>query len=863
MIFSIIIPTYNNGQFISEALDSLINQTIGFSDHFQVIVVDDGSTDNTRELCEQYVSRFPDNIEYIYQENAGVSAARNTGLVRADGRYINMLDADDRWREDAFENLLPLLDEHYDEVDVTACRMRYFGRKEGFKHPLDYKFKENRVVDITEDCNDLQLSMSSTILKREAIGELRFEEDMPLAEDVLFINEIIFEKSKYALCRDAVYEYRLSEDGSSAIDQRYDRKECYLPVVKKLYPKLLDMSRKKYGYVLPYIETLIIYEIRWRFKKQIPEDVLSPEEKEEYFKELHDVLNQIDEEYICNAKDTSLNLKAYLLKFRGEISPKSYGYITGHARVLLDIAVIENGYLHLEGRDRSELFDETHYVTVKGMSGSVPLDYYKAPYTDTKSISGETVFPGRLFRVDLPLKAGELYEFHIVDRRSESSRVMGMGYGRFSRLTGLKNAFFRAGKCLISSDGKTISVLKADRKTVKEYVDAFDKTLRKDCPESVYRIRQRAEELRGKKPIVLIIDRGDRAGDNAEALFKYLSTTRSRKKNRIYFAVSKDSPDFARLKEYGEVVDYGSDEYLALFLASDKLVSSQWAYWLLSPFGSDQKYVQDMIRHQFVFLQHGISFGDISSWGCRQKRNISCFITAANREYESIIGNEAYGYGKDHVVLTGFARNDYLIDRSEKLVVFAPTWRKNMNLDSISGSYRLAESSAFAETEYCRFYNRLINDKQIIDAMIENGYKGLFCVHPLFTNNRDAFKGNDVIEIAEPDFSYNDVLCRSSLMITDYSSVVADHAYMKKPIVYCQFDEKQFFGSHTWDKGYFDYETDGFGPVTYNYEDTVKVITDLIKRGCPEDDQYADRVDRFFAYTDYNNCRRICTAIGL
>ena len=186
-----------------------------------------------------------------------------------------------------------------------------------------------------------------------------------------------------------------------------------------------------------------------------------------------------------------------------------------------------------------------------------------------------------------------------------------------------------------------------------------------------------------------------------------------------------------------------------------------------------------------------------------------------------------------------------------------------MNLDSIAGSYRLAESSSFAKTEYCRFFNSMINDDRLLSVMRDNGYRGLFCIHPLFTNNRDAFVGNDIIAIAEPDFSYNDVICRSSLMITDYSSVVADHAYMKKPVVYCQFDKDDFFGSHTWDKGYFDYDDDGFGPVTYDYEEAVGVISDLIKRDCPEDSIYEERVDRFFAYTDHDNCRRICEAIGL
>jgi len=752
---------------------------------------------------------------------------------------------------------------HYDEVDVTACRIKLFERKTGFIHDLDYKFKESKVVDITEEHTFVQLSASSTIIKREALEGLRLSNNLFITEDVPFINEIILKRGKYAVSRDAVYEYRKRRENNSKVDSRKENKSWYIPVVRNVYGRLIDMSKEKYGQVISYIQYLITYDIKWKFAEPIPDSILDDNEKKDYIALLHQTMEQIDDNIICEVKKTPLNLKAYMLQFKGASTEVAGTYITNHARVLLDIAGIENGHLHLEGRDRSELFDDTHSVVVKGKNGNYPLDYYKAPYLDTKTVEGKTVFQGRVFRVDLPLKPGEQFEFHIVNNRDGSSRIMGMGYGRFSRLTDVKNSFFKAGHCLVLSDGRVIRMTDANRKIIKTLGGAFDNILKKTCSDSVYRIRKRAEALHKGKPILLLVDRGDRAGDNAEALFKYLCSSKLKRKYRIYFAVSKDSPDFTRLSEYGNMVDYGSEEYLALFLASDKLISSQWAYWLLTPFGSDQKYVQDMIKHEFVFLQHGVTFGDMSSWGCKQKRNISLFITSAKKEHESIIRNEAYGYKKEQIALTGFARNDYLIDRRERLVVFAPTWRKYMNLDSISGSYKLAESNAFAETEYCRFYNRMINDERIVGVMKRKGYNGLFCVHPLFTNNRDAFVGNDVIKIAEPDFSYNDVICRSSLMVTDYSSVVADHAYMKKPVVYSQFDEKLFFGSHTSDKGYFNYDTDGFGPVTYNYEDTVSTIVNMIELDCPEDSMYEERVDRFFAYTDHENCRRICEAIGL
>ncbi len=87
---SAVIPTYNYGQYVCEAVESALNQTYR---NMEVIVVDDGSTDDTRERLAPYM----DSIRYIYQENQGLSAARNTGIRAASGEWIALLDSDDTW----------------------------------------------------------------------------------------------------------------------------------------------------------------------------------------------------------------------------------------------------------------------------------------------------------------------------------------------------------------------------------------------------------------------------------------------------------------------------------------------------------------------------------------------------------------------------------------------------------------------------------------------------------------------------------------------------------------------------------------------------------------------------------------------
>ena len=147
---SVVIPVYNVEKYLAETLDSVIGQSIGFEENIQMILVNDGSPDNSEEICLEYQSRYPDNIVYVKKENGGVSSARNEGLKYVEGKYVNFLDSDDIWRERAIEIALDYFDKHYDEIDVVAARKRFFDADKSF-HKLDYKFKKTKVVDLRDE----------------------------------------------------------------------------------------------------------------------------------------------------------------------------------------------------------------------------------------------------------------------------------------------------------------------------------------------------------------------------------------------------------------------------------------------------------------------------------------------------------------------------------------------------------------------------------------------------------------------------------------------------------------------------------------------------------------------------------------
>ena len=122
-LFSVIMAIYNTGRFLDDSIGSLINQTIGF-EKIQLILINDGSSDNSQEICLKYKKKY-NNIIYLKIEHSRVSIARNFGLKYAIGKYINFLDADDKWDFNAFRNVLLFL-EFFKDVDIVAGRIKFF-----------------------------------------------------------------------------------------------------------------------------------------------------------------------------------------------------------------------------------------------------------------------------------------------------------------------------------------------------------------------------------------------------------------------------------------------------------------------------------------------------------------------------------------------------------------------------------------------------------------------------------------------------------------------------------------------------------------------------------------------------------------
>lgn len=887
--FSIIIPIYNVEAYLEQTILSVIGQSCGFEKNVQMILVNDGSPDNSEAICLKYQKQYPENILYIQQQNQGVSAARNHGLQHAVGEYINFLDSDDTWQKDAFEKVGAFFDAHRQQIDVVACQIEYFEAKTGLDHPLNYKFTEDRVIDIQKEHQALQMHAASCFVKRSAISD-EFNTNLKFGEDSLFINRIILQKGKYGALQSANYLYRKRQSENSALDTSHEKPEFYVKTLTNFHDNIIACSQEKYGVLLPYVQNLLVYDLGWRARWPRPKGVLTDDEYQAYLDKLHDIMVLIENRYILfSPTHRSIYLRGALLQLKfGEDVLHKLTYrgktkkLYFNGTMVINIAANQqncelfaiehkNGKLYVKGIIRKWIIDAdcTTKFVLAFAGQEYPAEIMPFPQKAVQTMFGEK-YRFYQFAAEIPFDSAFQGKntrwlrprLYFGERKCE----VGTSYGTKSMTTtAVCPAAYKIMDdyyCIPTPEGikfvKPKNMKKAHFRLEKQYCKWLWQNGYKD--RMWLRLRYHISRRFRKKPLWIISDRPALAGDNGEAFFKYLAAKKP-KDVRYEFVINEDSMDAERLKPFGKVVYFNTKKYQLDFLLADKIISSQANEINLNAF-SDSSFVRDLFTFDFVFLQHGVTKDDLSVWLHKRNKDIALFITSSEAEQQSIV-HGAYGLEKKNVPVTGMARFDALYNQSaekQKLVLLMPTWRR-----SISQSYDENGNSVyfaqFRQTEYFKFFNSLMNDARLLQAMQAHGYTGKFCLHPMHAKQAVDYQQNEIFSVANGAIPYQKLFCEGALLVTDYSSTFFDFCYLRKPVVYTQFDKKEFFEGQAYDPGYFEYERDGFGPVCSTYEETVTQIIRMIENDCQPESVYLDRMNRFYAFSDNRNCSRIEEAI--
>lgn len=320
MKFAIIIPFYNAEKRLKVSINSVIKQSYRFLEHVEVLLINDGSTDNSGIIANHYAEKYPKNIRVLNIPNGGPAKARNIGIhnVREDTDFVGFLDADDVLSSNMLEKMAAFLNQS--NVNMVVPAFYYlddFGKKQKIApHKLNYRFKNgDRMVNIEEEPQAIHYYIGGTFLRYKSLQEFSFAEELYFGEDQLLITQFLLKNRTYGLIADAgYYYYRDMKQKGSLVSSSWKKNERYTAFLEKVYQTYIADSQKEFGSVIPYIKTLIAYHAKLFFYKENVyfKEVLSEAEQEGFVVELQRILKVVGANTIL-ALDTPLVVKEMML----------------------------------------------------------------------------------------------------------------------------------------------------------------------------------------------------------------------------------------------------------------------------------------------------------------------------------------------------------------------------------------------------------------------------------------------------------------------------------------------------------------------------------------------------------------------
>ena len=852
--FSIILSINNFTTFSFKTLDSIINnQSFNFKENVQLVILT--SDDNVHINLSDYLDKFPENIIIVTNLESEFDYGCISDYVV--GEYVLFLKNNLILSNGALTEVNNIFENN--NSDVVFLLNKEFMDKEYYKDGTI-------LLDLNEKNNLIPLNDSIYFINAKIFKDItKLYDTNDLWTIVIKSMDV---KNIYAITSKSYYLIQYLE---SKKDKVLNSNLFHINKIKNFYLNLLDYSITKYGRIPQFIQEVFIYELS-NLIEEFDIDSLNDDNKTFFSMKMNEIISKLDFNNILNYSFVDSRRKNFLLylynnqkillenndnKLDLMIRNHLVDNLNRH-KIWLDLVDINDGVLNISGLLQSYFPNENISINLisqrnnkKKIFGSKLIDYTQDERKNISYLSTNWVYRYNFdFEILIEDIIGSMLFFEVNYDNNDiifsykpevAFRIpASLSTSSIYQTTDEFILYFKDNSFKIQKNKYSL-LLKLELSNLKKiFRDRSKGYLTAILLRIMYVL---AYPFIKKRDIWLFNDRLSIADDNAICLYDYAIKKDDGINN--YFIISGQSEDYTYLKKkYPNIVKFGSLKHKLLYLFADKLVYSFVNEDYSNPFHirdnlEYKKLYSGLFSFKRYFLQHGVSLGDYSNSIKKYNMNLSLIDTSSIIEAESY-KTSSYGFKEEIIQILGLPRYDKL-DKSltKKQIIFMPTWRSYLNHDE----------SLFKYSKFYKTVSDLLNNQKLHKLLEENGYEFVFKPHPELYKYLDYFSLENVIL---SDESYQKLFNESSILITDYSSVAFDFAYLKKPVIYYQNSD-----DYHYKEGYFNFETMGFGEVVSNENELINKIEEYIVTESVMEDKYQDRVNKFFSYHDKENCKRV------
>ncbi|HDR7318750.1 MULTISPECIES: bifunctional glycosyltransferase/CDP-glycerol:glycerophosphate glycerophosphotransferase [Bacillus cereus group] len=869
---SVVITNYNKERYLAQCLQSVIEQTLK---GIEIIVVDDGSTDNSMAVLRQYEKQY-NNLKVYKQQNAGVSAARNTGLHKATGEYVTFLDADDYVHLAGYEEMYEIASEN--NADMGIANIICFNEYKNW--PLSYMKKLfNKELPLIRNIttnSELHFtpSTSNKIFKREmcVLHGIHFDEDLWVGEDLLFTQKCLLVAEKVIVRDIPLLYYRILDNGDNSLSKKTSITFFNQLVILQMKLTAMYIERKR-------LELIHTIEVRqWKFfvdsivlkgkgfsseklleiiqlgnkflsnlvslkhveNFNVRDKLITEMIKENDCISLEKLLNIIQDELISKEhvydneeyyyfyyqffprykELLQVNNLTVVHKIEGIKLRKAILTISGYAFVenLSTQKIKKELVFYKEGTTKTIQLKNFLRTDITYLFSNNTIDYNDAGF-ETIEVNVKDLLEEGEWRISIRLSIGNT----VVEEPLQVLLAQLRNNTKYQNINPLEI------RMLYKNSEATIQIRKCgytqrmmnkyrEKKRAMRYDIGLFKRKKYEAFFAIVLYKLFSSYFRRKK-IWLIGERPDTAQDNSYHLFTYI-----RKEYQdvpIYYVIDKKSNDYKNIENLGNSIQYGSFKHTFYLLICDKTINSysETANMYTDAYKDILKYYPEWQQNQKIFIQHGvIGVSRVNHVLNKNRMGYSLFVASSQFEKDHIV--KEFGYTEDEVIVTGLARWDALQDESKgNEILLMPTWRS-----------WIKTKEQLEESNYWQTYMSFLQSKELHQILEEQDLTLTFFPHyqtqklgaemPVFHERIKVMKqGEETVQ---------SLLKRHRLLITDYSTVSFDFAYMSKYVIFNQFDYNEFYSRH-YNEGPINHKQDLFGPVVTDSDKILQSILQYFK----------------------------------
>lgn len=886
---------------ISEKTVSFFRNSFTEGPAFQLIIMD-----RTRQNIPEPLLPFKENIIYRHESALSIADAYNEGLKLASGSFVHFCLSDGFYSDGFFKKA----ENYFSRTgsDLISARPRFI-QKSGEDIPYGGSCKvheKEEAVDLGTDYSHIQLMLQAWVFKKSLLEGMAFDEVLYDEAQVSFLIKVLQKQPRYCHIRYLFYYYsEAAEDAKAGAPVQYNE-WWYTPSLNNFIIPLLKSSASDGNKPDRWLQKTCMYLIYSKINCNLGSDdksVLSDRPAlDTFMNAVYAALTYIDNDIIMDRSLTSFAhadraMRAFLLRGKAMALGQTLtvsddgrdlsAVFSDNTSVRLGDADSENirisninyeeGNLIIEGL--ISVVDFLHegnfdaYAISSTLKRAEEKTRYEAEHLDIYSLTkcfGVTYRRRYCIRVKVPVSnAGQDISFYYTYNSKDHPLMINTSHPLARLSDKYISSYWQFDKnnyitCSPDTQGRRYYIqvrqfgLLGNRQESLFCKEILRTSGDKDAADEMVSLRREWHQIKkakNRKPVWVTFDKLYKAGDNGEYFFSFCMNNHADRVD-MYYIIREDSPARKRLEAQfkGHILIYGSVQCIRTCLAADAVFATHPD--VRAQFDPGRKYLEsskDLFNAVIICIQHGLTIQKIAQYQNRLYDNTSLYMCASSYEIDNL-SKPAYGYTADQLKLTGLARYDGLKNNDKKIILITPTWRRSL-ANKGTANIKKTYNEHFKESTYFKIYNSLLNNERLIGTAKKNGYRILYLLHPALSAQLPDFSIDPYVEMIQGsgDASYEKILCESSLMVTDYSGVQFDFAYMRKPIIYFHSDQ---LPPH-YESGGLDYDMMGFGPICRSADSLIDELCKYMNTGCITDPLYIKRADDFFAYDDHNNCERI------